>query len=562
MILRRLRIGTRLAIGFGILLLIFAAAVIGGSALNINNKQTMIAGLDTANLKASLAMNMKIAFLEEGIAMRNVGLQSDVSAMQREETTVKAQRKISAEAREKLTQTGLTETEKQVLAEIVRLDAETEKPFKEALGQALAFNGEEAIKVINIRIDPVNQKMLAQINKLIDIQQAASREVLGRSLSADNRLMLLLSVIGGLALAIGATCAWVTTRSITSPLHDAVGIARKVAAGELTSQVTVAGKDEVSDLLAALKDMNDSLQKIVHDVRSGTETIATASGQIASGNADLSSRTEAQAGALEETASSMEELTQTVRQNADSAQHANKLVISASDRAVKGGQVVSQVVETMGSIKESSRKIVDIIGVIDGIAFQTNILALNAAVEAARAGEQGRGFAVVAAEVRNLAQRSAGAAKEIKALIGESVDNVDVGGKLVDEAGTAMNEIVTAVMHVADIIREFTTASQVQSERIEQVSQSIGHMDTMTQQNAALVEQAAAAAQGMQNQAVALAQAVAVFKLDNGVPPVAVQPMRAPAAAMPPAPRRELPDRRVPPPGTKKLASGNSQRKK
>jgi methyl-accepting chemotaxis protein len=238
-----------------------------------------------------------------------------------------------------------------------------------------------------------------------------------------------------------------------------------------------------------------------------------ASDEIASGNADLSSRTESQASSLEETASSMEELTTTVKQNADNARQANQLVVSASDFATKGGDVVGHVVDTMGSIKESSRKIVDIIGVIDGIAFQTNILALNAAVEAARAGEQGRGFAVVAAEVRNLAQRSANAAKEIKSLISDSVEKVDAGGKLVDEAGKTMEEIVTSVKHVADIMGEITAASQEQSSGIEEVNRAIAQMDEMTQQNAALVEEAAAAAESMQEQAAALAQAVAVFKL-------------------------------------------------
>ncbi|MBV8634083.1 MAG: methyl-accepting chemotaxis protein, partial [Burkholderiaceae bacterium] len=295
----------------------------------------------------------------------------------------------------------------------------------------------------------------------------------------------------------------------------------------------------------ALKDMDDSLLKIVSEVRQGTDAIATASQEIASGNSDLSSRTESQASSLEETASSMEELTDTVRQNAENARQANQLVVSASEFAQKGGKVVGQVVTTMGSIKESSRKIVDIIGVIDGIAFQTNILALNAAVEAARAGEQGRGFAVVAAEVRNLAQRSAGAAKEIKTLIGDSVEKVDQGSKLVDEAGRTMGEMVTSVQHVADIMSEITAASQEQSAGIGEVNQAIAQMDEMTQQNAALVEQAAAAAESMQEQAALLADAVSVFKLgDHDRAPrrrvAAPAPASVPARAAPaPAPAEE-----------------------
>ena len=304
-------------------------------------------------------------------------------------------------------------------------------------------------------------------------------------------------------------------RAITRPLNEAVRIAESVAAGDLSQRIDVRSQDETGHLMQAMQDMNSSLVNIVSQVRTGTEAIAVASREIASGNADLSNRTESQASSLEETASSMEQLTSTVKQNAENARQANQLVSSTADVAVKGGQVVGQVVDTMASIKDSSRKIADIIGVIDGIAFQTNILALNAAVEAARAGEQGRGFAVVASEVRNLAQRSAGAAKEIKALIEDSVGKVDAGSKLVDEAGKTMGEIVASVKHVTDIMSEIAAASQEQSAGIEQVNQAVGQMDEVTQQNAALVEEAAAAAESLQDQAGQLAQAVSVFKLDG-----------------------------------------------
>jgi methyl-accepting chemotaxis protein len=330
------------------------------------------------------------------------------------------------------------------------------------------------------------------------------------------RLMQWQVLSGVIALAIGAVLAWVISRSITVPLQQAVTIARRVADGELDVRTTgVIGRDEITDLLQALQAMSGNLSRIVGQVRSGTETIAVASREIASGNADLSSRTESQASSLEQTASSMEQLTETVRQNADNAQQANQMVTSASGVALRGGAVVGQVVSTMSAITDSAHKIVDIIGVIDGIAFQTNILALNAAVEAARAGEQGRGFAVVASEVRSLAQRSAAAAKEIKGLIGDSVDKVEAGTRLADEAGRTMQEIVSSVQHVANIMAEITAASQEQSAGIAEVNQAISQMDEMTQQNSALVEQASAAAESLQQQAVLLTQAVALFKLEQ-----------------------------------------------
>jgi len=315
--------------------------------------------------------------------------------------------------------------------------------------------------------------------------------------------------LGGILLFICIQIA----RSITRPLNQALSIAKTVAAGDLTSRIELNNSgDETSQLLEALKDMTDSLTRIVAEVRQGTEAIATASRQITSGNMDLSSRTQRQAGALEKTASSMEELTSTVKQNANNAHQANTLATSAAEVATKGGMVVSDVVDTMNSINDSSKKIVDIIAVIDGIAFQTNILALNAAVEAARAGEQGRGFAVVASEVRSLAQRSAAAAKEIKELISNSVEKVDTGAKLVDQAGATMHEIVESIRRVTDIMGEITAAGKEQTSGIEQVNQAINQMDEATQQNAGLVEEAAAATQSMQRQVESLAQVVSVFK--------------------------------------------------
>ncbi|NRR30744.1 MCP four helix bundle domain-containing protein [Oxalobacteraceae bacterium] len=337
--------------------------------------------------------------------------------------------------------------------------------------------------------------------------------------NATSRTVVLVVLAAG--LVVGAWLSLVVIGSIQRPLKRAVEVANRVAAGDLSQQIEAGASDETGQLMTALRDMDASLGKTIAKVRSAADTIVTAATEIASGNSDLSSRTEQQASALEETASSMEELTSTVKQNADNARQANQLAKTASDVAVKGGAVVLQVVETMGSINTSARKIVDIISVIDGIAFQTNILALNAAVEAARAGEQGRGFAVVASEVRNLAQRSAAAAKEIKTLIGDSVDKVDAGSKLVDEAGMTMNEVVDSVRRVTDIMGEIMSASQEQTDGIEQVNVAIIEMDNTTQQNAALVEQAAAAAQAMQDEAVALAGITQSFKLNASYPQAA-----------------------------------------
>ncbi|NMM26012.1 MAG: HAMP domain-containing protein [Glaciimonas sp.] len=372
---------------------------------------------------------------------------------------------------------------------------------------------------------PVESDLNALIKQQLDVGQKKFEQ------SQTIYHWVFMSCIAGvlLGLLMAAIVGIWLVRAISLPLQAAVEIARGVAAGDLTQQIESRSNDETGQLMQALKDMNDSLVQIAGDVRTGTDIIATASNQIAAGNLDLSSRTEQQASSLEETASAMEELTSTVQQNADNARQANQLATSASNVAVKGGAVVAQVVDTMGSINTSSRKIVDIIGVIDGIAFQTNILALNAAVEAARAGEQGRGFAVVATEVRNLAQRSAAAAKEIKTLIGDSVEKVDAGTRLVDQAGATMSEIMERVKRVADIMSEISAASQEQTSGIGQINQAISQMDQVTQQNAALVEEAAAAAGSLQDQAVHLSQVVGIFKL-NQIHALALRPVAKPAA--------------------------------
>ena len=363
---------------------------------------------------------------------------------------------------------------------------------------------------------PAAEAYKNKVNELLAFQRKAIDDTAHAIDAANERSNTLLLILTVLMVAIGSVAAWIISRSITGPLKSAVDIAATVANGDLTTRFDgPTSRSEIGDLMTALKGMNDSLRNVVNQVQVGTKTIASASNEIAAGNMDLSQRTEEQASSLEETASSMEELTATVRQNAENARQANQLAHAASDVAERGGSIVGQVVDTMGTINDSSRKIFDIISVIDGIAFQTNILALNAAVEAARAGEQGRGFAVVASEVRNLAQRSAAAAKEIKELIGNSVEQVDIGSKLVQQAGSTMNEVVDSVRRVTDIMGEITSASSEQSIGIDQVNTAITQMDQVTQQNAALVEEAAAAAASMQEQAERLADVAASFKLDQ-----------------------------------------------
>src|SRR5476651_2761067 len=390
---------------------------------------------------------------------------------------------------------------------------------------------EEADQLLQQHFIPDGKAYLEALRGLLDLQRkridnnAAGIEATYQH-SRDIMLVLGLGV-----LALGAACAWWLTRGIVVPLGRAVEIAAAVAGKDLRSDIEVDTGYETGRLLQALKTMNDGLVEIVAEVRTGTESIASASSQIASGNLDLSTRIEQQASSLEETASSMEEMTSTVKQNADNARQANQMAISASEVALKGGAVVLQVVDTMESISASSKKIVDIIAVIDGIAFQTNILALNPAADAARAGEQGRGVAVVASEVRNLAQRSAAAAKEIKALISDAVVQVETGSRLVGQAGSTMDDVVASVQRVTAIIGEIAVASGEQNVGIDQVNTAIAHMDGVTQQNAALVEQAAAAADAMQQQAVSLAQAVSVFKI-NGSYGGALQAL-APAPRVP-----------------------------
>ncbi|NML61618.1 HAMP domain-containing protein [Massilia sp. RP-1-19] len=520
-----LKIGARLGLGFALVLALLAllAAVAGvglASMARIETRLTQI--VDDNNVKIFSISNVADNFRDISLAVSNMVVQENPAELQKQVDALAAARARYGKAKKIFLATNLNEQEKTLLARLDAAIAFATPKVDKTVELSVAGSRVEAAQSMTMHSAPGTAAAIAVIDEIVQLEkdQAGQAAADAKTAYASARNQVLLIAL--IAVLAGVAVAWFITRSITRPIRAAVKVAETVASGDLSSTIDVSGRDQTGQLMPALKNMNDSLNRIVGDVRGGTDSIALGSDEIARGNLDLSARTEQQASALEETASSMEELTSTVKQNADNARQANQLAVSAQEVAVEGGQVVSQVVDTMGAINESARKIVDIIGVIDGIAFQTNILALNAAVEAARAGEQGRGFAVVATEVRNLAQRSAAAAKEIKVLIGDSVNAVETGSRLVDQAGTTMDKIVASVERVTDIMGEITAASREQEAGIEQINQAIGDMDSVTQQNAALLEEAAAAAQSLREQAGNLTHAVSVFKLD-------VQSVKAPA---------------------------------
>jgi methyl-accepting chemotaxis protein len=522
--LRNLRIGARLALAFSALLLLLCAVAGFGTSqtAKINDNVVDLSSNWLASVQL-LGDIRTLANVARRGSMRHV-LESE-PAQKREaqaarDAAVDTKFPAAVAAYEK---TVTSPEEKKLLDSIKTLWAAYLVQDKKMLELSNAGDASftEARK---FSVGPANAAII-EVGKVIDEDiklNVAGSVAATESAAASYRNALSLNAVAVVfALVVGVAMAFAITRSIVTPIAQAVGLADTVARGDLTSKVSVVGKDEPALLLASLMKMNDSLVAIVGQVRQTSDSIATGSGQIATGNADLSQRTEEQASNLQQTAASMEELTSTVKSNADTARLATQLANSASGAAERGGVVVGQVVHTMEAITSSSKKISDIIGVIDGIAFQTNILALNAAVEAARAGEQGRGFAVVASEVRSLAQRSAAAAKEIKGLINDSVEKVEAGSQQVGEAGSAMSDIVAQVKRVNDLIGEISSATQEQTQGISQVGDAVSQLDQVTQQNAALVEESAAAADSLSQQAVKLVEAMSMFTLRPGATPAA-----------------------------------------
>ena len=524
-----LRISTRLELGFGVLGLMILAmvAVVWVQVSTMTGLFGDVANARIPRMVVGSAIKEDVQTISSSV--RNMILMSDTAAILAEAQSIgRVQKRIDQRFGE-LEKLLANDSAAQAALQQVQAARRAYEPLQNET-QELAGSGQvfDAKDLLVGKMHPAQQAYFSAMDALLLQQQQQLGQATGATERAANSVRGMLLATTLVVMVLGGLLAWWIIRSITGPLRQAVRVARSVAAGNLREPIAAQGRNEVAQLLLALKDMQGGLARVVTHVRHGAQNVLGGSTEIAQGNMDLSNRTEAQAGALQETSASMQELRDAVVHNADNAQQANTLARDASAVAERGGAVVGQVVDTMRDINTSSQKIADIIGVIDGIAFQTNILALNAAVEAARAGEQGRGFAVVASEVRALAGRSAEAAREIKGLISASVERVAQGSELVDKAGATMQEVVQSIRRVTALVGEISSASAEQRSGVAQIGEAIAQMDHVTQQNAALVEQIAAAATGLSTQAQELVQAVAVFQVDADA--AAAQPVAAPAA--------------------------------
>jgi methyl-accepting chemotaxis protein len=508
---RHLRIGTRLALALGIILLLLVITV-GVGVWRLQTLDATSRALATVDSeKLQLAVRWRQTIDVNWVRTKAAILDADTSRLKMWQAEMDKTSEVSVASRLRLIELVQSAEEKALIASIDAAREAYRTPRAKLLKSKEA--GNDVAESMEKDLLPLAHAYSLSIQQLEERQQSLYSHALEAASQSALQGQMILFVVGFIALLLGALFAFVLTRSIVQPLRYASDSAQAIREGDLSQAINIDGTDEASELLTSLQSMQVNLATVVSSVRAGSDSVAISSAEIAQGNHDLSARTESQASALEQTAASMEELASTVKQNADNAREANQLAQSASTVAIKGGEVVAQVVDTMVGINTSSKKIADIISVIDGIAFQTNILALNAAVEAARAGEQGRGFAVVASEVRSLAGRSADAAKEIKALITDSVERVTHGSILVDQAGATMTEVVSSIRRVTDIMGEISSASSEQSAGMAQVGEAVNQMDQVTQQNAALVEEMAAAASSLKSQAQALVKTVAVFRV-------------------------------------------------